>query len=144
MFKFFNLFLLTCVGSVIVMLFVSENTSKANEQLNDRKVFSQSQTIANDSIEQTVLDKVTQLPEVLAIANYIDSTTNGARGVTIIVKHRPDKENCYYHIQVGFNSPDRLIIYYNFYIKSDDMQINYYDNADDTIIPIEEWRRKMW
>lgn len=117
-----------------------DDTSLANILTEDVRVIN-ADTLQED-IEQKILDKVEKLPEVKKLELYIDSISNHKRGVSMMIISKPNKEQKYYHIQVGYNGSDRFVVYFNFYVFTKDFEIKYYDAINDSVLSIEEWRKE--
>ncbi|MDJ1501294.1 hypothetical protein [Xanthocytophaga agilis] len=96
--------------------------------------------LANDSLADRATENVYMLPEVRAKEKYIQKITDGKQGVTLLVRAKPTLQEPFYVIQVGYNNPDRLIVYYTFYVYPKNMHIKVLDTVSGKVITLSEWR----
>ncbi|MDJ1479835.1 hypothetical protein QNI16_05010 [Cytophagaceae bacterium YF14B1] len=98
--------------------------------------------VANASLADRAIEKVYMLPEVKAKEKYIQKITHGKQGVTLLIQSQPTATKPFYIIQVGYNGSDRLLVYYNFYVHSETMDIKVLDVVNGMIITLSEWRAR--
>ncbi|MDJ1493749.1 hypothetical protein QNI19_12475 [Cytophagaceae bacterium DM2B3-1] len=99
--------------------------------------------VANASLADRAIEKVHMLPEVRAREKYIQKITDGKQGVTLLARAKPTLQEPFYVIQVGYNNPDRLIVYYTFYVYPKNMHIKVLDAVSGKVITtLSEWRTK--
>jgi hypothetical protein len=118
------------------------DTTRGAAKMHGRKAIPNSKNYASaqNKTEQQLLDRIEKLPEVKAIGVYIDSITSHKKGVAM-VSARPNETNPFYSVHVGYNGPDRFIVFYNFCMDEKDREIKYYDPIDSKIITLQEWRK---
>ena len=89
-----------------------------------------------------IVDKIFKFPEVEAINNQIDKTSNGTHGVSIIVHDEFNGDTSYYHFMVGDNSHGhRYMNVYDFLLDKNTGQIKVYDSVLDSIMSLQIWRK---
>jgi hypothetical protein len=135
-----------------VILLISEGCIYHNHNHNNIKAptdstikFSQptqdSNKLKNSSVENAILDKIHNLPEVKAKQHFIDSLTNHKSGISMIILKTPSNSKPYYWIQVGYDNSIRFEPYYNFYVYRKGLVINFFDPMTNRILNLEEWRK---
>ena|SRR5690348_4727793 len=93
----------------------------------------------NDSIpDELIYKKVEELPDLKKIIARTDTVNK----VMLLISSRPDKKNQYYWVQIGINNKQRFIPLYNLLFNPKLNEIKYYDPINDTIVSLEEWRKK--
>lgn len=90
------------------------------------------------------MDKITRFPEVAYINEQIIKSSKGKRGVAFFVHDEFNGDTLYYHFEVGDNShEDRYVNIYNFLLEKKTGQIKAYDPLSDSILNLQDWRKKQ-
>jgi hypothetical protein len=98
----------------------------------------------NDTlIENEIMEKLIELPEVKRKWKFVDSLTGHKKGISMRVMKRPEGVSTYYWIAVGYDNDLSFETYYNFYVWPDQMTIRYYDPVEGKILTLAEWRKKL-
>lgn len=109
----------------------------SNNKLKDTTIGVVEDTI----LENKILNKIFNLPEVQAKQKFIDSLTNHKSGVSVIIFKTPTQDSPYYWIQVGYNNSFRFDPYYNFYVyPQKGLEIKFLNTMNDSVISLKEWR----
>ncbi len=102
--------------------------------------------ISNDTtkknIEDIILDKIYNIPEVRKKEHFIDSLTNHKHGISMMILKRPTTKEPYYAVQVGYDNKIRFETYYTFYVYRKNLVIKFYDTIPGEVITLEEWRKR--
>jgi hypothetical protein len=93
--------------------------------------------------ENTIMEKLFELPEVKRKWKFVDSLTAHKKGISMRVMKRPEGISTYYWIAVGYDNDLSFETYYNFYVWPDPMTIRYYDPGEGKILTLAEWRKKL-
>jgi hypothetical protein len=109
----------------------------SNSRLKDTTIGSVEDTI----LENKILNKIFNLPEVQAKQKFIDSLTNHKSGVSAIIFKTPTQDSPYYWVQVGYNNSFRFEPYYNFYVyPQKGLEIKFLNTLNDSTMSLKEWR----
>jgi hypothetical protein len=92
-------------------------------------------------LEKKIVAKIFSLAEVKKKSKFIDSLTHHKCSIAIIVMGTPDKTKNYYWVQAGYNNETKFEPYYNFYVKSKDLSVLFYDPLKDKTYTMKEWRK---
>ena len=95
------------------------------------------------TVEDRVIDRVYNLPEVRAKDSFIDSITKHKNGISLIIFKYPTKINPYYWVQAGYDNKLRFEPYYNFYVYKENLEVKFYDTITGDILTLEQWRNKI-
>lgn len=96
---------------------------------------------ATENPEEQAINAVMALPEVEAANRYIDSISDHQKGVAAIYDGKEEGSEDI-SIRVGYNGGERFEVYYFFYVNPQTMQIRILDIVNDTLLPVEEWRKQ--
>src|ERR1700753_164550 len=89
----------------------------------------QTSCLFNDTVvENKILEKLFNLPEVKMSNRFIDSITNHRHGISMRIVQRPDKSNRYFLVDAGYDNGERFENYYNFYVLPEKMIIKVLDS----------------
>lgn len=99
-------------------------------------------SVTDTAIENKILDKLFNLPEVKISSRFIDSLTNHRHGISMRIIQRPNGLKKYYIIDAGYNSSERFENYYNFYVWPDRMIVKVVDSYTGRLLTLTEWRKK--
>jgi hypothetical protein len=96
----------------------------------------------NIVIENKILEKLLNLPEVKAAGRFIDSLSHRHHGISMRIVQRPARSKKYYIIDAGYSNGERFENYYNFYVWPDKMIIKIVDSYTSQLLTLAEWRKK--
>jgi hypothetical protein len=92
-------------------------------------------------IEDKIIDKIFELPEVKERAAYIIKETKGERYLEIWIAARPDEDIPYYWIKAGEDNGMSLVTHFDFYVYPKTMTVKFYDVVENKVLSLAEWRR---
>lgn len=103
----------------------------------------------NTSIDKTVsVEKekyiVDQLKNIEEVKNYkipFDENESPVE-MEFIFQLRPNKDESFYWIEVGYFESEDFQSCFNFYFYTADSTIKYYDKTNDRILSLEDWRNE--
>lgn len=81
---------------------------------------------------------VEQLPEVKVFYNSIKDTA--VHGCSMIAKE-PDRSFSYFWVKVGWLDPYQFTTAYHFYVEPSSYKVFYFSTVQDTVIPLQYWRK---
>jgi hypothetical protein len=96
---------------------------------------------SNVNLEDKIINAVMALPEVEHINHFIDSFSNHENGVAAIYDGK-DESSEDHAVRVGYNGKERFEMYRYFLVNPVTLRIKVVDIEHDTIMPIEDWRKK--
>jgi hypothetical protein len=97
--------------------------------------------LAKDTVEK-IFDKISDLPEIKAYFNRVDSLFKGRDiKAQIILEGEPSASKQYYWMQVGINNQIKFTPEYNFYVYPEKMEVKFLDTMTDRIISLAQWRK---
>ena len=82
---------------------------------------------------------VSKLQEVIELERHYKVRGRKA----IVLMQSPNMDTPYFWIQVGFSTPYRFELIYNFYVSQKNDSVFFYDTMTDSIIRIEDWRKNV-
>lgn len=99
------------------------------------------QSVISDHVANRIVDEIGRLPEIQKKANYVDSITNGEKGISLIIE--ADNDTVYdYYVKVGYNNESRFETFFHLYVDTLDYQINIQDYLLGDIITFDTWRAR--
>jgi len=99
--------------------------------------------IITDPTEKYLLEKIANLPDVISLAKYIYTQTNGKHHLVIPTNsHATLDEDGYYSIQVSEDNGVMLVVHYYFHVYPHPWRIMYYDIAEERELTLEDWRKE--
>ncbi len=103
---------------------------------------SQTSTTSSGGLtEKFVEDTIMSLQEVKEKNFLIDSITNHKHGISIIVE-KPNQDEPTFHVQAGYNGPNRFETYFHFYVDTTSKKISVDDFASGQRILLNDWRKQ--
>lgn len=88
------------------------------------------------------MDIIFKLPEVQAIDKLIQTSTQGKRGVSIMLQDEMNQDSNYYNLMVGNNAhEDRFENIFNFLVNKKTQEIKVYEPVTDSTMSLEDWRK---
>ncbi|HNQ67997.1 MAG TPA: hypothetical protein PKN32_06455 [Bacteroidales bacterium] len=136
------------ITSVIFVLVISCNggkdkSVKSEKEQNIETVDSvQNENVDISSIEDQIIDKILELPEVKDRADYIVKETNGERHLKIWIAASPKETGSYYLIKAGEDNGMSLVTHFDFHVNPKTLEIKYYDVLTDSELSLSEWREQ--
>lgn len=143
-----RIFYIYPIITLLVLISCHNSNTNSNTNLKDSLIkqtnlnLISSRTKVNDvdsvKVDSIIYQKIESLEEVRKLEKV--KSTDG--NITIMIVQRPDSSFKYYWVQVGVSHPDRFQPIFNFYMTIEDYNILYYDPINDTLITIQDWRKK--
>lgn len=128
--------------SLLFIFIACSDQQKVNDQNVQQDTIVKKEIVSEvTSEEDKMVNAVLALPEVEQVNQYIDSISDHKKGVAAICDGKEEGSNdvC---VRVGYNGDERFEVYYFFYVDPVNMRIKIQDIVNDTILPIEEWRKR--
>ena len=91
--------------------------------------------------ELKIWDTISKLPEVISRIKYVDKISNGKRRLQISTSKKPDYVENFYWIKVSEDNGITIVAHFNFFVYPDN-EIKYFDTVNNTILSLEDWRKK--
>lgn len=92
------------------------------------------------SLEDQIIDKVYDLPEVQELEASVRKKSGGKRNLSLRISSEPSDDQEYYGVTVAEDNGAALATYYEFRVYPD-FSIRYYDVVEDRDISLDEWRK---
>lgn len=111
-----------------------------NDKLNKEK----SEKIdKSENIEDKIIDKILDLPEIKERTAYIIKETGGQRNLKIWIVSTPDKNNNFYVVKAAEDNGMSYVTHFEFHVYPKTMEIKYYDVLSDSELSLAEWRKGL-
>lgn len=132
----------------IILFFWSCSSENKKETVLEEKSVD-AHPINEDSIRQLELEEKTvnlvdTIKEVVLYGDLLMSTTKiNPPTLTIWIAATPDETQInYYWLKVGEDNGTNIVTQFNFYVDPVREQVLYYDVVNDTLLTLEDWRKK--
>ena len=93
------------------------------------------------TLEDKIMDKVLDIPEVKEEAKYVENKSNGKRHLSDVICQRPTKKEPYYQVKVWEDNGVSYATYFIFLVNPKTLSIKYYDTVNDTAVDLAYWRK---
>jgi len=93
----------------------------------------------DSAFEDKVVKTVMKYKKIQALNHFIDSVSRHRHGVSMMFTGRPHDNINYYYLEVGYDTEDRFITTYSFYIYKKGFIIKSIDPRSMKQISIDKW-----
>lgn len=94
------------------------------------------------SLEDTIIDKIAMLPEVIRADTYRKKVTKGKRHLVTFISSYPSKAENYYMLKVAEDNGLSFHAWYLFIVHPNTYKIEYFDPAGGKGVPLHVWRKR--
>lgn len=92
-------------------------------------------------VSERIIDEVNKLPEIQECYIFIDSLTNGEKGLSVLIDEYTDSI-LDYSVQVGYSSELKFETFYHLYIDTLPFKILIEDYLEGDIVDFDTWRKR--
>lgn len=140
LFLIFIAFIASCNNEGAVRLNTGDKIKKIDsEEYLKRTNYGDDRVVLD--IEDKIIDKIFELPEVKERAAYIKKETKGKRNLELWFAARPDENTPYYWVKAGEDNGMSLVTHFDFYVYPKTMTVKFYDVVENKVLSLAEWRR---
>jgi len=97
----------------------------------------------NSEIENNILDKILNLPEVQKESRYVATASKGQRRLSAAIYQTPTKKSNLYWVKVWEDNGGNYVSHFNFFVNPKTLAIKYLDTVNDTLLDLKTWRQRQ-
>jgi len=94
-------------------------------------------------LEDKILDKVWDIPEVQKRDAYLKSISKGKRYLGECIYRRPYDNNSYYWVKVGEDFGGIIVSHFNFYVDPKTLSVKYFYPENDSYTDLVTWQKRQ-
>lgn len=94
------------------------------------------------SQEDEIVNLILNLPEVKRKSAQVEKNSKGKRHLETYVETPPTAQNPNYWVKVAEDNGNSLVAYYIFAVHGKTRQISVYDEVNDSLKPLSQWREE--
>jgi hypothetical protein len=91
--------------------------------------------------EDEIINLIVNLEEVKRKTAEVKKLSKGKRTLSTYIENTPTDKDPYYWVKVSEDNGGSLVAYYTFAVDPKTRNISYYDNMQDSMISLDQWRK---